>query len=197
MSKIVVFCEDSAHEFVLKAIMGKLKPEWGELQVLSAQHGKGKVISELEKYFRQLAKQIINLPDAIVVAIDANCVGYHEKRKELEKLIPMELKSLPFAFAIPDPHIERWLLIDSHAFKQVFGRGCQTPDQKCDRNRYKTLLKEQIRQTGHNPLLGGTEYADNIIGFMDLSYHNMLKLDESFARFVNEIINLFKAIKHP
>ena len=25
---------------------------------------------------------------------------------------------------VPEPHIERWLLLDSEAFKTVFGKGC-------------------------------------------------------------------------
>lgn len=194
MSKIVVFCEDAAHEAVLKAIIGKLKPDWVQVQILTSRQGKGKVISELKIYFQQLAKNMIVVPDAIVVATDANCMGYNQKRKEIEKLIPETLESLPIAFAIPDPHIERWLMIDSHAFKEVFGKGCNLPDHKCERNRYKTLLKEQIRQTGTTPLLGGTEYAENLICFMDFTSNNLKNLDESFARFIDELKNLFKAI---
>jgi hypothetical protein len=55
---------------------------------------------------------------------------------------------------VPDPHIERWLLLDSQAFKEVLHRGCSAPDQKCDRDRYKLLLDEAVRAAEVEPLLG-------------------------------------------
>ena len=44
---------------------------------------------------------------------------------------------MPVILAPPDPHVERWLLLDGAAYKAVFGKGCDTPDLKCDRNHYK------------------------------------------------------------
>ncbi len=51
-------------------------------------------------------------------------------------------------YAIPDPHLERWLLLDSAAFKHVLGRGCSAPDQKCEKERYKQLLIQAILEAG-------------------------------------------------
>ena len=91
--------------------------------------------------------------------------------------------------ATPDPHIERWLLLDGSAFKAVFGKGCEAPDQKCDRDRYKQLLIEAIRGTGHLPTLGGIEYAKDILIHMDI--HRAARADKSFQRFVEELFNTF------
>ena len=41
---------------------------------------------------------------------------------------------------VPNPHVERWLLLDGAAFKAAVGHGCDAPDQKCDRGRYKERL---------------------------------------------------------
>ena len=44
----------------------------------------------------------------------------------------------------PDPHVECWMLLDSAAFQDVFGKGCGKPDSKCKRGRYKNLLVDAI-----------------------------------------------------
>ena len=36
----------------------------------------------------------------------------------------------PVVLAVPDPHVERWLLLDGAAFKAAVGHGCDAPDQK-------------------------------------------------------------------
>jgi hypothetical protein len=68
----------------------------------------------------------------------------------------------PINVAVPDPHIERWLLLDGAAFKAVFGEGCDAPDLKCSRDRYKSRLIEAIRGTGVTPNLGGLEFATTL-----------------------------------
>ncbi len=92
--------------------------------------------------------------------------------------------------AIPDPHIERWLLLDGVAFKAVFGNGCDAPDQKCDRDRYKQRLIEAIHATGTIPRLGGIEYAEDIVQQMDIN--RAARGDRSFGRFVAGLRNTFQ-----
>ena len=96
----------------------------------------------------------------------------------------------PTLLAVPDPHIERWLLLDGSAFKTVFGKGCEAPDQKCDRDRYKGLLIQAILATGRLPNLGGIEYAKDIVLQMDI--HRASGLDKSFRRFVEDLFNTFR-----
>ncbi len=92
--------------------------------------------------------------------------------------------------AIPDPHIERWLLLDGAAFKTVFGTGCNAPDLKCGRNHYKRQLIDAIQTAGFTPLLGGIEYAQEIVQNMDLD--RIACLDKSFDRFVSDLRSAFK-----
>ncbi len=94
-------------------------------------------------------------------------------------------------YAIPDPHIERWLLLDAAAFKAVFGRGCAAPDQKCERHRYKTLLREAIRDAGIIPLLGGIEYAEDLVKAMNLRH--LERADRSLRRLIRALRDRFKA----
>jgi hypothetical protein len=94
-------------------------------------------------------------------------------------------------YAIPDPHIERWLLLDAAAFKAVLGRGCEAPQQKCERRRYKRLLMEAVRSAGVTPLLGGIKYADSLVKMMDL--RSVESADESLGRLLKDLRTVFKA----
>jgi hypothetical protein len=81
-------------------------------------------------------------------------------------------------------------LIDSAAFKMIFGKGCNAPDQKCAKNRYKQLLFEAIRNVGITPLLGGLEYASDIIERMDLQRAS--QADPSFNHLLTDLRAKFK-----
>lgn len=190
MHEAVLFVEDVAHERVLGALVTRLANERGiqlQLRHRSVRGGRGRLIHELQQYERDLRKGVERAPDMLVIATDANCMGYANRRAE----VSAEHAPCPTVFAIPDPHIERWLLLDGHAFKSVLGRGCDAPDQKCDRNRYKHQLAQAVVATGVSPLLGGLEYAEDIIQAMDVA--RVAQADDSFARFVNQLADQFNA----
>ena len=83
---------------------------------------------------------------------------------------------------IPEPHIERWLLLDSEAFKTVFGKGCPVPDQKCERGRYKNMLLNAIYQATMVSPLDAIERVDELVNAMDLQ--RMAQNDRSIQRFL-------------
>lgn len=95
------------------------------------------------------------------------------------------------AYAIPDPHVERWLLLDSTAFKKVLGKGCSAPGQKCDRGQYKRLLLDAIRQAGINPPLGGIEYAEDLVNAMNLEY--LERSESSLGKLLKSLRQQFQA----
>ena len=64
-----------------------------------------------------------------------------------------------------------------------------SPDQKCDRRRYKEQLIKAIHATGTVPRLGGMEYAEDIVQEMDIE--RVAQLDRSFRRFVMALRNRF------
>ena len=190
MREIALFVEDYAHRQVIGALVQRIAEECEiaiHLDWRNAVRGHGKVIAELNDYMRDLRRQGGPWPDLIVVATDANCKGINERTRE----IGGRDEPAPMILAIPDPHIERWLLLDGAAFKTVFGKGCDAPDQKCDRNRYKQRLIEAIHATGTMPILGGIEYAEDIV--QQININRVTQVDRSFRRFVEELRDMFQS----
>lgn len=189
MREIALFVEDSAHRQIIGALVQRLAQDVDtevRLDWRNARHGHGRVVQELGQYLRDLAGQVKPVPDLLIVATDANCKGLNERANELRALDP----HVPTIFAIPDPHIERWLLLDGAAFKAVFGKGCDAPDLKCCRDRYKELLIRQIFAAGIRPSLGGIEFAQDIVNQMDID--RALSADRSLQRFVTELRRVFR-----
>lgn len=194
MREVAMSVEDSAHRLIIEPLVHRLAEEQGatvELAWRSAVGGHGKVLRELATYLRDLARQGGPWPDLIVVATDANCDGLNDRVRELER--DVQGARTPVVFAIPDPHIERWLLLDGAAFKAAVGQGCDAPDQKCDRHRYKQRLIEAVRDAGVKPILGGLEYAEDIVLRMNID--RAAQTDRSFARFIKGLRAEFRAIE--
>ena len=190
MREVALFVEDNAHQRVVGALLRRLADESGltvRLDWRSATRGRGRVLHELRRYLNDLARQG-GYPDLIVVATDANCVGLQQRIREIDASAALS----PVVLAIPDPHIERWLLLDGGAFKSVFGKGCDAPDQKCDRGRYKHQLFEAIHASGTMPRLGGVEFAEDIVQHMDIE--GAARADPSFRRFVHELRRIFRQL---
>jgi hypothetical protein len=192
MRRISLFAEDYGHEAFLRPLLERLAAQYGiavTVTPFSVRGGYGKVADELEEYVADLLRYRENLPDLVLVATDANCQGFSKRRKQFQKAA--EPIHDQVVFAVPDPHVERWLLLDSAAFKQVLGKGCAAPDQKCGRDRYKGLLAQAVVQSGATPLLGGMEYAEDIVHAMDLK--RMQQQDESLGAVLEELHSRFRA----
>lgn len=189
MREIALFVEDFAHQKVIGALVQRLADESCidvQFNWRSAVRGHGRVVRELRDYLRDLRGQGSPLPDLIIVATDANCRGLNERVREMDQTTT----PAPMILAIPDPHIERWLLLDSAAFKTAVGRGCDAPDRKCDRDLYKRRLAAAIRAAGIMPSLGGIEFAEDIVQSMDIN--RAKRADRSFQRFVDPLVNVFQ-----
>ena len=191
MHKIAMFLEDRAHREVVSAIVRKIASEQNtevDLDPRNSTGGFPKVVGELEIYFRDLRLSALQ-HDVIVVAADANCHGVQKRKQELQEKAA-QTQGLPeIIYALPDPHIERWLLIDSQAFKKVCGKGCSAPDKKCDRGRYKKKLIDALISSKQDPGLGGIDYAEAIISEMSLA---PLPQDDSFKLFITDLRSYFR-----
>ena len=145
----------------------------------------------LRNYIESLREGRINAdtPDRIVVVRDANCSGLSKMLSELktdvEDYDPITI------YAIPDPHLERWLLLDSSAFKDVLRHGCSAPDQKCEKERYKKLLIEAVLNTGETPVFGGIEHTEDIVNAMD--FERMVTADPSLGSLITEVRRTFSS----
>src|SRR6267154_400047 len=111
MHNIALFGEDVGHEFALSALITRYIDQYGVMSNLKtiSSRGGAKVHSEFSQYLTEIEKGRVVRPDLIVVAIDSNCHGYAKRLHQLEK-ITEKYQSLAqsVAYAIPDPHIERW-----------------------------------------------------------------------------------------
>ena len=194
MRSVLLFAEDAGHEQIVGALVQRLAAEHEldiVLRVRSATGGHGRVFEALRRFLRDLPWQPEPSPDLLLVALDANCKGYVACRREVDAALAAYL--LPVVCAIPDPHVERWLLLDGAAFRDVLGKGCSAPDQKCNRDRYKDLLRSAVRATGITPLLGGIEHGEEIIQAMDLTRAALA--DESLGRFLSAVRAQFQQWK--
>lgn len=182
MHKINLFVEDFGHERFLDALLQRLAKRHNlllEVNFSSSRGGYGTAIKELKKYIRDLQRGRESSPDLLIVATDGNCKGFSERKQQIEE-VTKEFTELVIC-AIPDPHIERWLLLDSAAFKKVLGKGCTAPIQKCERDLYKRLLDNAITNAGKETLFDGMEYAKPIVDAMDLAQmNNWVTLSVSF-----------------
>lgn len=189
MREIALFVEDFAHREIIGALVQRLAQDADiavRLNWRNARHGHGKVVQEVKQYLDDLKRQRNSAPDLLIVGTDANCKGLNERTKEFKDLDA----PAPMIFAIPDPHIERWLLLDGAAFKAVFTKGCDAPDLKCCRDRYKERLIKEIFAAGITPSLGGIEFAQDLVKQMDID--RAAKADKSLDHFVNELRRVFR-----
>ena len=186
--EISLFVEDTAHEKVIGTLVQRIADSHGvsvRLNWRNAVGGYSQVVGKFGDYLRDLERQG-GYPDLIVVATDANCSGLNERVRQLER----PETPVPIVMAIPDPHVERWLLLDGEAFRQVLGHGCNAPDQKCDRDVYKQRLIRAILDAGIEPSLGGIEFAEDIVSRIDIPRAE--RADDSFRRFVRELSQYFQ-----
>ncbi len=187
MREIGLFVEDYAHQQVIGALVQRVTNAFRidvELDWRSATGGHGRVIQEFRNYLRDSARHSEHLLDLVIVATDANCSGLNDRVREIHDL-PDHILPRPIVPAIPDPHVERWLLLDGAPFRSVVGRGCDAPDYKCERGHYKRLLAAAVRSAGVEPILGGIEYAADIVQEMDIDA--AMRLDRSLRVFVDQL----------
>ena len=188
MRNISLFVEDTVYGDFLVALVQRIANAYNieiKVKVSSVRGGHETVITELRQYQQDLQHNDEDLPDLVIVGTDSNDKGF----LQLEKEINQATSDLPdrVIYMIPQPYIERWLLLDAEAFKKVFGKGCSVPKRKCDRERYKRLLLKAIRDAGVIPLLGGIEHIADLVNAMDLQH--LEQSDRSFRRF-------FRALQH-
>lgn len=184
-----VFGEDAAHARVLEYLVGRIGDDEGigiTVRVRAAQGGQARAFRQYEAYQSAL-ETALSPPDAadlIVVAIDGNCTRFAEMRNRIVDKTRITLRHLLVA-ACPDPHVERWMMADPHAFHAVVGAEPATISSKCERGYYKKLLGDAIRAAGYPATLGGLEFLPEIVRKMDLFRAG--KNDPSLKAFVGDL----------
>ncbi|MBI3917900.1 MAG: hypothetical protein HY322_12935 [Betaproteobacteria bacterium] len=172
MPSVDLFAEDNAHELFVLALLRRIMGAAGgsiHVNVRSAVGGHGRALTELRTYQRAVLRGTAGLtrPDLLVVVIDANCKGRVEARNDVlgETTAAAAGETM---VACPDPHVERWFFADPEAFARVVGVDQQPGQRKCERARYKTMLRDAVSRAGHFPTLGGLEFAQDLVREIDL-----------------------------
>lgn len=189
MASLVVdlFAEDSGHEELLKAFVRRLSQDAGRkatVHVRSSRGGHGKAVSEFEAYQKRVVSGAVDLADIVVVAIDSNCTPINEAVAAIEGSVDDKLVSR-VVVACPDPHVERWYMADLDSFEQIIGHRPSVSTQKCERGYYKQALRTAITKAGHPVLLGGIEFAPELVDAMDL--YKAGKAVPSLGRFLDAL----------
>lgn len=191
MYNISIFAEDRTLERFIITLVERLANTYQlkiNLTYYSVRGGQGKVINALKKYQQDLRRNQEDLPDLIIVGTDSNCKGSLEQEREIHQAI-FDYTNLVIS-ATPEPHIERWLLLDSEAFKTVYGKGCSAPDHKCERDRYKKMLLNAIYQATMTAPIDGIERVEELVTAMDLQ--RIAQNDKSVQRFLNALQRYFR-----
>jgi len=184
-----LFVEDLAHEAFLAPLIERVAAESDTevaVRVRSARGGHGRVLDELRRYQERVEQGFVGLtvPDVLVVAIDTNCRRYAEARKAVASTLRGSFLEKS-AIACPDPHVERWYMADPPSFRGVVGAAPKPGKRKCDRALYKDRLARTLAEGGHPTLLGGLEFARDIVRTMDL--YRAGKNEKSLKHFLDDV----------
>lgn len=186
---MVLFAEDTGHELFVGALIRRVAAAEDvevRVDVRNATGGQGRALVALRRYVSDLAAGRDAFVEVLVAAIDGNCHGYVERRREIEDAIGDRYpgRLVP---AVPDPHVERWMLSDPRALAAALGTSTvavDIPPYKCERGRYKAALRQAVNASGVVAPLGGAEYADDVVANLDLA---RVGADPSLARFVDDL----------
>lgn len=188
--KIIFFLEDTAQEAFIRAMVERLIQDEGknvknyDLRVLTSRGGGS--IRAYKDFLRQVKKRKYLDADVLIVGSDGNCNGFVKRKQQLLDAS----KSIPYPeviSAVPDPHIERWYLLDSQALVDAADVPVKavSPTVKCDKNHYKNLLKKAFTDQGVIPLLGGAEYGSIVAKSMDI--YTAGTVDHSLRDFIDQV----------
>ncbi len=200
--RILYFLEDIAHQRFITSLVKRIAADESltgkkiHHEIRTARHG-SRAVGEFKKFIKDESKKEKTDVDLLIVAVDGNRKGYSERRKQLDKYIK---SGHPYkdrvVYAIPDPHIERWYILDQKAFKEGVGldKAPALPPYKRAKDYYKNFMRKALREGSINSLLGGAEFAEKIVdGIHDIN--SLCNNDKSFKSFVDDLRSFLKTKK--
>jgi hypothetical protein len=192
--RVLYFLEDRAQDAFIKALVIKIAkqesiPSGQLIHEIRSARGGSRVKVDFRKFVKDTAKSTADDVDLLVVAVDGNCKGHKEQIRNLERYIkPNHPFRNKVVYAIPDPHIERWYIMDQRAFKEGVGiaRAPELPGYKRQKGYYKSILNQTLKEADVNSLLGGAEYGERIVESIE-NLDAFSKQDDGLQDFVNEL----------
>jgi hypothetical protein len=195
---VVLYCEDSGHEQFVRALLSRVAAELGlgvDVRTASGRGGHGLAMTEFRAWQRAIAGGgglHFEIPDLLVLMIDANCKGWANVRRELEGAVDPRIFPR-CAIGCPDPHIERWCLADPQAVQDVLGIAGPADPGKCERALYKNLLRRTILAADQPILTTAMEYAPDLVAAMD--FFRAGRNQPSFKHFADEIRSALQGLR--
>lgn len=185
------FLEDIGQETFLTALVRRVVHDMHVPEdclktiIKNATGGRGGVMSELKRFLLDVQRNLDAPLDILIVAIDGNCKGYTERKKEIDEKCGNYQGRI--VCAIPNPHIQRWYLADIKSLSKSIGVKSipKVPKYKCERGRYKQALREIFKKINVIPPLDGAEYGDVIATNMDI--YTASQNDTSFKHFIEDL----------
>ena len=138
--RVAFFLEDSAQEAIIPPLFKRLAAEEGfapdhlVVQVLSARGGGS--LAAFRRFLKDARQRGHLNADLLVVGVDANCKGF-SARRDLVLKVAVKSPYPEIVTAIPDPHVERWYLLDVAALSRAAGTAIAAgaPVYKCENPR--------------------------------------------------------------
>jgi hypothetical protein len=199
VARILYFLEDRAQEGFIKALVNRIAHDI-PISVNNFSHdirsarGGSTVIPEFKRFMKDTMQISPSDVDLLVVAIDGNCKGHNERVRQLKGYVnPLHPLRSKIVYAVPDPHIERWYMMDQRAFKNGVGidRAPDMPPYKCKKDYYKSKLRQALAESDVSSLLGGAEYAEDIVSNME-SLDSLFNQNAGFQNFIEDLRNFFR-----
>lgn len=190
--RVTLFGEDAAHEAAGRTYVERVASDLGirfVMSVASSRGGAGRALNELGAFRRTASNGILieGLPDVLVVLLDGNRVGRAVRKQEIRECVGRDGETFPYVVAgCPEPHIERWLFIDSRALRSVVGVAGRTPAKRADREQYKEAFRTLVERAGHPTTQDpAVEFAPEIIEQQRLP--TAAQADASFREFLRDL----------
>ena len=202
--RILYFLEDRAQEGFITALVKRIASEESIAAAklhhdIRSARGGAKVITEFRNFIKNIKGVAASDIDFLVVAIDGNCKGHNDRIKQLDNYVK---ENHPFrgkvVYAVPDPHIERWYLMDQRALKVGIGleKAPSSPSYECKRGRshYKQILRQALKDSNISSLLGGVEYAERIVDNIE-NFESLSRQNAGFQAFLGNLRNMLRSQK--
>jgi hypothetical protein len=186
---VAFFLEDIGQEAIIPPIFKRVASEEGigpeclECRVLHSRGGGS--LSAYTKFLKDARKSRHASANLLIVGSDGNCKGFATRRDQILR----KAEGSPFTeviAAVPDPHVERWYLLDIPTLENAAGVHITLPPvpEKCEKNFYKHLLRQAFDGTEVTPPLGGIEYGERIA--VEMNLYNAGKQDHGLGDFVEK-----------
>lgn len=198
--RILYFLEDRAQEGFIKALVKRIATEESVssdnlIHDIRSARGRYRIIKEFRNFIKETALTGQLEADLLILAKDGNCKGHQESIRELNKYFqtnhPLKDKTV---YAVPDPHIERWYIIDQRAFRDGVGleRAPDMPPYKCEKAYYKQILHQALKNSNIGSLLSGAEYAEKIVENIQ-NFELLGNQNAGFQNFIEGLRRFFKS----